>query len=164
MADIGERLGDLLSYDPDTGHFRWKVKRKKIDPGDVAGSVVSKRYRMIQIDGVHYLAHRLAWLFVHGRWPKQIDHINRNPFDNRIANLREASPAENARNRRGRRDSKSGVKGVCFRPRSNNWEANIMVDGIAIYLGRYPTLQQAAAIYTKAAQDLHREFAGGLQS
>ena len=158
------RLRELLQYDPETGEFRWRVKRKKVNPGDIAGTAVGKRYHMISIDNRTYLTHRLAWLYVHERWPtEQIDHINSNPFDNRICNLREASCAENTRHRPGDQNSKSGLKGVCFRARVGKWEANIMSNGVARYLGQFETSDEAQRAYEQAALQLHGAFAWRIQ-
>jgi hypothetical protein len=85
-----ERLRKRLRYDAETGLFTRRVGSGHAHAGDMAGSVHSTGYVRICIDGGRYTAHRLAWLYVHGVWPSgQIDHINRNRSDNRIANLRE---------------------------------------------------------------------------
>lgn len=160
MAVTAERLRELLDYDPVTGEFRWRVKRKKVNPGDLAVSTSAKRYRHIHIDNAYYLAHRLAWLWVNSEWPKeQIDHINHDAFDNRIANLREASSAQNAHNRRGDRGSKSGLKGVYPRCGGRRFEAWIMAAGEHLYLGRFATAMEASAAYQAAAKRLHGIFA-----
>ena len=157
MGLTAKRLRELLDYDPETGVFKWKVKRKHMNVGDIAGSIKSKRYRHIEVDRKHYSAHRLAWLFHYGKWPTAwIDHINNDPFDNRICNLREATPNQNAYHRRGR--SRSGVKGVY--PRKNGkFEAWIMQAGVHYYLGQFATKQEAATAYANTACVLHGEFA-----
>lgn len=165
MSELtASRLRELLEYDPTTGIFRWKVKRRKVNAGDIAGCVVGKRYRTISVDSRTYLAHRLAWLYHYGQWPNElVDHIDLDGFNNRIANLREATPRQNMHNRRGDRNSASGMKGVTFRPNNkiNPWEANIMFAGIPKYLGQFPTRQAAASAYRAAAETYHGAFAGG---
>lgn len=90
-----ETVRALLDYSGDTGHFRWK------ETGKPAGGLQDKGYRIIEIGGTPYYAHRLAWLYTHGVWPEaDLDHINRNRDDNRIENLRDVSRSENNRNRR----------------------------------------------------------------
>ena len=91
-----------------------------------------------------------------------IDHANRNPFDNRRSNLRPCSQSENGCNKaRGRRTWRSRFKGVTPQPRSsrNPWLAQIAVNRRHIYLGCFPTEEAAARAYDKAAQRLHGEFA-----
>jgi hypothetical protein len=84
-----ERLREQLRYDAETGVFTRRVGSGHARAGDMAGTVHSTGYVRISIDGGKYTAHHLAWLYVHGVWPYQIEHINRKRSDNRIANLRE---------------------------------------------------------------------------
>src|ERR1700719_1662744 len=97
-----DRLRELLSYDPETGVFRWLVrKRQNVKAGDVAGSFDGCGYCKISIDRRAYKAHRLAWLYMTGEWPPaEIDHINMNRADNRFANLRLATRHQNMANQR----------------------------------------------------------------
>ena len=158
-----DRLREVQDYDPETGEFIWIVSphRSKIRPGDIAGpnSIDIDGYRIIQIDGKQYKAHRLAWLFVYGEWPtKFIDHINGNPADNRIANLREATYHENARNRKVSNRNLSGFKGVCTEP-SGKFRGRIRVNGVNIDLGLFDTPQEANFAYVIAAQEHFGEYA-----
>lgn len=96
-----DRLRELLHYDPDTGVFTNIKPRHRVKVGDIAGSNSGKGYLQIQIDQKRYSAHRLAWLYTYGRFPEEfIDHINGNPSDNRIVNLREVTQRENLQNRK----------------------------------------------------------------
>jgi hypothetical protein len=100
-----ERLRELLHYDPDTGDFTWRTARKRIPAGAIAGTV-ERGFRRITIGGgrhgPRYSAHRLAWLYMTGAWPNgYLDHINRDPDDNRFANLRLATNSQNQANTRG---------------------------------------------------------------
>lgn len=112
-----KRLKEVLDYDPATGVFTWRVElnaRGKV--GDPAGCN-SWGYRVIRIDGRLYGAHRLVWLYVHGRWPDaMIDHVNGDRSDNRIENLREANSVQNAHN--AKRPNLMAIKG--FFPREEN--------------------------------------------
>lgn len=95
-----ERVDALLSYDPTTGLFRWKVGGRRRVAGGIAGTVRADGYTRISIDGVQYAAHRLAWFVTHGRWPCGIiDHDNRRRSDNRISNLRDVDHVGNANNK-----------------------------------------------------------------
>ncbi|WP_353511490.1 HNH endonuclease signature motif containing protein [Escherichia sp. 10290] len=102
------------------------------------------------MDGVRYFAHRLAWLYVYGEWPKQeIDHIDRNRRNNAISNLRDVSRVVNALNV-GPRNSNAGIKGVTFCQARNQWQAQINVSGKNITLGRFNTIDEAAIAYKAA--------------
>lgn len=106
-----EKIKATISYDPGTGTFLRLRGDKRADTAMVIGY---RRVR-ITIDGVkfEFLAHRLAWFLVNGSWPKgEIDHINGNREDNRIANLRDVTRTENARNLRLRFGSSSGYSGI----------------------------------------------------
>jgi hypothetical protein len=152
-----ERLRELLNYDPATGEFTWKVAiGKKVRAGNVAGNINHKGYRIIVIEGRPHRAHRLAWLWMNGVWPKKnVDHINRVRDDNRITNLREATDSENQHNRLKQRDNTSGHKGVSWHARDKRWLARIGVSGKVVRLGRFQSVEEAAAAYVNAAIRLH---------
>jgi hypothetical protein len=151
------KLVGLLNYDPDTGIFRWNVSSaRRINIGDVAGSITSEGYRTIKIDNGRYYAHRLAWLCVHGRLPKEIDHINGIRDDNRICNLRECSPAQNRQNVR-KLHGTSKFHGVSWDRKNGKWQALITVGGRRIFLGRHTTEEDAGAAYA-AAKRIHHTF------
>lgn len=114
---------------------------------------------MVMVLRVRILAHRLAWALHFGRWPDQaIDHINGDRTDNRIANLRLATVAENTRNGKRRSTNTSGYKGVSL-TENGQWRATIVAGGRQSYLGRFSTAEDAHAAYVKAASRLHGEFA-----
>lgn len=153
------RLREVLNYDPETGVFRWKMRRK-LRVGTIAGTDHIKGYRSIVIDREFYLAHRLAWLYVHGEWPtEQIDHINLDKKDNRIANLRLATNAQNHANKPLQSNNTSGVKGVVWDKARSKWIAQIKVGGKNIHCGRYVDFDEACAVRAEAMQQYHGEFA-----
>lgn len=160
MAFTAENVRELLSYDPETGVFTWLTtasnRRKQ---GQIAGCICKRGgYVLIGYKGRIYGAHRLAWLYVHGSWPdRYIDHVNGNPTDNRIANLRLATPAENQRNRRRQNNNTSGYKGV--HRHQGMWRARIAVNGRHISLGLYHNPEDAHRAYAIAAERYHGEFA-----
>jgi hypothetical protein len=155
-ALTAQRLRELLDYDPETGIFRWRKARSTMAAGRRAGCQNDK-YRTICIDRVHHLAHRLAWLYVHGEHPPQeIDHVNGDSSDCRIANLRSCTPRQNSRNRRGR--GAGGLKGVT-QPTQGRWRAMIYLDGKNTHLGFFGTKEEAAAAYDAVARRHFGEFA-----
>lgn len=140
-----EELREMLSYDPDTGAFKWKVKRKGRKSFGVSGSYDGK-YSQIGINYKTYLSHRLAWLYVHGSFPKgQLDHINGIRFDNRIANLRESNQRENCCNRKTHREGK--LPGCSYIPNSRKWQAVISIDGKRKSLGYFSSEEAAHHTY-----------------
>lgn len=90
---------------------------------------------------------------------EQVDHITRNPLDNRIENLRLATQSENHCNRGKFKNNTSGFKGVSWHKYTQKWEAKIMLDGTRKYLGYFDTPEKAALAYNAAARELHGEFA-----
>src|SRR5690606_34614864 len=92
-----QRLKELLYYDPETGIFTRLVGRSgpRARAGDVAGSDNGKGYIRIYVDGRPYKAHRLAWFYMHGEWPEEIDHRNGERADNRLSNLRPVTRQQN---------------------------------------------------------------------
>ena len=152
-----ERLHELLSFDPESGLFRWKVRTSnRVAVGAIAGSAASDGYLQIKIDRRKYLSHRLAWLYVHGRWPaEQLDHINGVRTENRIANLREATNAENAQNCAVRRNNKSGHPGVRWHKAAGKWQAEIKINRVQKCLGRFESLEAAIAARQAAKANLH---------
>lgn len=154
-------LAHLLNYDPKTGVFTWKAKRCGVAIGSVAGSVDPIHgYVRVKISGSLYLAHRLAWLFVHGTWPEsEVDHIDRNRANNRLVNLRAATRGENQRNKRTYATSRSGSKGVHWHKQHRKFIASIQANKKRVHLGLFESIDQAAAAYRSAAEKLHGEFA-----
>jgi len=146
-----EKLKEYLDYDPETGNFIWKVHTGWASPGKPAGCKTKKGYIQIGISLKSYYAHKLAWLFVHGKYPKgEIDHINGNKADNRITNLRDVTVKENQRNASLRKDNSSGFVGVCFYKKTGEWCAYIKVDGKRIHLGNFVDKELAILARKKA--------------
>ncbi len=169
-----KKVRELLAYDPLTGGFTWKKRKlrngfERIDKGwntRFAGKMVAirvHRFGHCQI-GLHcrnYMAHRLAWMIHYGIIPsRNLDHINGDPQDNRIVNLRLASQSENLRNSRLRKDNTSGYKGVSWDKKSQRWQVYIKPEGRnTIALGRFAILEDAIEARKSAEQQYHGEFA-----
>lgn len=147
----------LFSYTAESG---W-ITRKALSGGQIAGSSVGTQrkdgYLCTRIRGGEVLCHRLAWLLHHEEEPPtEIDHINGDRADNRIANLRPASRQENNQNRRhAHSNNRLGVMGV-HRIRSGRYAARIRVGGKAIHIGVFDSSDQASEAYVQAKRELHK--------
>ena len=169
-----DMLRKFLSYDPDTGVFVWNLRKpedfvRAKHPsryckiwntrygGKVAGSFRGDGYGRISVDDKRYLAHRVAWAMERGTWPaQQLDHINGNPSDNRLVNLREVANADNAKNARRAINNTSGVTGVTRHSLCDKWVAQIHANGKAIYLGIFENFEDAVA--ARAAAEVKYGF------
>lgn len=151
------RLKELLSYDPETGLFIRLFTITRHKAGSISGSPQNKGYVQIMIDTRNYLAHRLAWLYVYGEFPKgQIDHINRIKTDNRIVNLRDVDNSINQLNNGVRKHNSSGVTGVMKDTRSNKWVVQLIFDNKRHYLGSYKTIDEAKLARETKEKELMR--------
>lgn len=153
-----ERLREALSYDPETGLFRWRVTNSaRAMKGALAGAILVSGYRGIRLDGKLYLAHRLAWLHAQGSEPQeQIDHLNREKADNRLCNLREATESQQCGNVGLSKRNTTGLKGV-GRHRGR-WRASLGRHGRTVHLGMFDTAEEAATAYCAAANAYFGEF------
>ena len=163
-----ERVKELLNYNQKTGDFTWKERcvgdfnhcknfehLRRVWNGRHAGNTTGcknrKGYLEISVEGKTYLAHRLVWLYIHGYFPENtIDHIDRNPSNNKLSNLREVSHTCNMRNCKVRSNNKSGITGVCWHKARFKWHAQIKVNGKVTHLGYFEDIVDAA----KASYDL----------
>lgn len=161
--DIYSHLKKILHYNPDTGIFTWKITKRhnQLRHGDVAGSLHKEGYRDILFNKKLHKAHRLAWLYMTGDWPKyEIDHINRIKDDNRWFNLREApTRSKQCGNAEKHTNNKSGFKAVYWDKQRRKWRTAIGVNGKKIYLGHRDTPQEAYQLYCVAALKYFGEFA-----
>lgn len=148
-----------LSYDKETGIFRWKSStsvQKLV--GKIAGTIDSYGRQLISKSRRQYFAHRLAWFYVYGEFPTMdIDHINGDHADNRIENLRLATHAENMQNhQKARKDSKSGLAGVSKAPgKRNGWNSEIRTNGKKTYIGYFETKELAHDAYLQEKRRQH---------
>jgi hypothetical protein len=154
-ALTAEELRKVYHYDPETGCFMRKVRSRGVGVYK-SGYTCPRGYVYYRVFGKKYLAHRLAWLYVHGSFPsKDIDHKNLKKSDNRIANLRLATKSQNSANCAPR--GQTGFKGV-IRVR-NAWQAGITIKKKYVYLGKYETPEMAHEAYKIAALRTYGEFA-----
>jgi len=163
-----ELLRKLLRYEPETGKLFWLPRPVELFPDARACKVWNTRYsgceafKTVDTDGyktgrlftIGTKAHRVIWAIVYGVWPsEQIDHINGNPSDNRLVNLRQASNTQNGRNQKKRITNISGMMCVSFDLRKRRWRAFIRVDGRQIHLGNFAGFEDAAKARLRAELD-----------
>jgi len=153
------RLKELLHYDPATGEFTWLTWRGgKARAGSRAGTDDKDGYRQISVDGRLYKAHRLAWLYMTGKWPPgDTDHRNNTPGDNIWKNLRTATRSRNNQNSKPRGTSRH--KGVSWDEKSKKWRSQVRTGGKNHNLGLHVTEQAAAGAYATFAAKHFPEFA-----
>lgn len=153
----------LFIYNAETGKLFWHNPKGKQNSTTALG-----RYHpdglLISIGNKPnqktYRVARLIWFYVHGVWPAQIiDHINRNPFDNRLNNLREASHTQNSANLSVKANNIGGLKGAFYRAKVKKWGSSIRIAGKRKWLGCFDTKEEAHAAYMQAAKETFGEFA-----
>lgn len=152
-------LIDEVKYDPESGNLyaakdkgtRWKKGRK-------IGNINLHGYVVFNVNGRHFLAHRVAFFLYHGRMPRgKVDHINRIRHDNRIANLREVDESQNCQNQSLRSDNTSGKKGVTWCKLRGKWQGQIQHKGKR-FSAYFNSIEDAAAWYDSKAKQLFEQF------
>lgn len=152
-------LKSILDYNPETGIFTWKISSGSTKPGNIAGYNRNDGYILIRANNKSYLAHRLAWFYINGKFPNIIDHINRNKSDNRICNLREATKSQNQCNQKIRKNNTTGVKGVYFDKYRNKFVSELAIDNKKIFIGRFDSIELAEIAINESRSKYHKEFA-----
>lgn len=157
-AIMPEQLRQLLDYDPNTGVLVWKYRSREWFKSDRSHSVWNRRfagkqaftakdaygYHIGSVDSYATKAHRVAWALHTGEWPAgDLDHIDHDKANNRIANLREAGPPLNNKNRPLQRNNTSGVNGVRWHKLTSKWVATIRVGGADKHLGLFNSKDEA---------------------
>ena len=152
-----EQLRSYWIYNPETGVFRRRVT------GEPVGSVLPNGYCYLTIDGKKYLAHRVAVAFMTGAWPiVLVDHRNLRKADNRWRNLRQATNRQNQANRRVRKDSRTGLKGVYWHRAGKKWAAKVYrEDGSRKHLGLFNCPAAAHFAYVVGAAVEYGDFSRG---
>jgi hypothetical protein len=146
---------DLLRYED--GNLFWKKDvSRNVKTGAKSGCFDKFGYVIVKINKKNYKAHHLIWMIHYGYKPKLIDHIDRNPSNNKIENLREATNAENQFNRTFNKNSLSLVKGVTWNKKSNKWKAECRFNGKSHYFGVFENILDAK----KVVQEFQRQNFG----
>lgn len=148
------RLKEKFSYDPETGIFIYKRTGK-------ACQCRQYGYVIVRVDGRNYFAHRLAFLYMDGKFPPEVtDHINGVKDDNRFINLRHASHAQNTFNRKLNKTSTSGLACVYKEKKNGKWKAQFKMGGRCYFLGYFDTKEAAYEKYKQEIVKAHGEFSG----
>ena len=153
-----DHLRDILEYNASTGIFRWKRSpSNSVKAGAIAGNPDGSGYLQINLRGIKYYAHRLAWMYMYGEFQENdIDHINGKRDDNRIENLRNVPKSVNQQNfKRATSRNKTGLLGVSKISANGKYRASIGLNGSNHFLGEYENKEIAHAIYLKAKRHLH---------
>ena len=163
-----QRLLEVVQYDKSTGDFSWRAQRRR-GPRRVIGSRAGyqdeKGYIKISVDGREHKAHRLAWFYVTGEWPPNfIDHVNGRRADNRWANLRLATQAENQQNRKPKTGSASGLLGVHWNKQTRKWRSVVCLNKRTHYVGSFASRTEAYAATLEAKKRIHAFWASNEDS
>ena len=149
-----EELKKKLIYYPEEGYFIWSKL------GNVAGWTRKDGYSFIRLNNKLYRTHRLAWLYMYGSFPKnEIDHIDGNPNNNRINNLRLSNSTQNKCNTRLRKDSTSGAKGIHWYKAYEKWQVKLTYNKKTINLGYFKDFFEACCVVASERNKIHKEFA-----
>lgn len=167
-------LRQLLRYEPETGKLFWRDRGERLFPNkrhyltwktrycgkEALCNISSAGYYRGNVFNRNILAHRAAWAVHYGEHPKaDIDHINGNPLDNRLTNLRHATRSENMANSRPARGKSSKYLGVSFEKSRGKWAAELTRHYKKHRLGRFDSEVEAAKAYDDAAKHLHGDYA-----
>lgn len=146
-------------YDPKSGLFIRIRSSNGAPVGAFIGTRENDGYISINVRNKTYRAHRLAWFYENGEWPRShLDHINRVKSDNRLSNLRECSVSQNHANRKCMANSSTGIKGVS-KTRNGKFRARIRIFGSKESLGTFDTSEEAHKAYMEKLREIHGEFA-----
>jgi hypothetical protein len=149
---------DLFDYKD--GNLYWRKSsgsRAKI--GAKVGCRDKHLYTRVGINGKLYWLHRVIFLHQHGYMPHEVDHINGDPTDNRIENLRAATKSQNMQNKRCRSDSSSGVKNVYWNNKLDKWVVRMRVEGKLTHIGVFEDIELANFVASEYRDKYHGEFA-----
>lgn len=150
-------LSSVFIYDATKGILFWRAHptvNARVVGKPALNSLASNGYRFGTYLGQYLAQHRVIWKYVHGTDPEQIDHVDGNPSNNKIENLRSVTPGENCRARGKYQTNTSGTPGVSWNRRSRKWYAFIHADGRMINLGMYGA-KEAAIAARQTAESIH---------
>lgn len=152
------RLHELFDYKD--GQLIWKISRGgKAQKGSVAGRKVKHNYTQIEVDRKTYYLHRLVFIYHNGYCPKVIDHIDGNPANNKLENLREATLSENQMNSKISKNNSTGMKNVNWNTEANKYRVELSVNGRNKFIGYFDDPELAELVAIEARDKYHGRFA-----
>ena len=150
-------LHELLEYRE--GKLFSKKQRGRISVGQKVGSIKPHGYEVVGINKKTYLSHRIIYMMHYGFMPKYLDHIDGNPSNNRIENLREATLSQNQYNSKIPKNNTSGIKGVNWDKSKNKWRARVIVNKRTMYVGLFKDIADASKAIKAFREKQHKDFA-----
>ena len=152
-----DELKEVLHYDPETGIFRWRMpKSSRVKPWDVAGTKNGNGYICFKINGASLRGHRLAWLYMTGKWPENdVDHMDGNRSNNAWQNLRSATNKQNLENQGLRKNNTSRFRGVSWCKRHKKWVARVYHNYKQIYVGFFESAGEAGKAASAKRAELY---------
>lgn len=149
---------DLFDYRDGALFYRQRPSQNTL-AGDKAGYTDNNCYRKLSIKNKRYQEHRIIFLMHHGYLPDTIDHIDGNPANNRIENLREATQQQNCYNSGMHGRNTSGERGVAWSKTWGKWQAYVNANKKRKFLGYFEDLELAALVASEARTLYHGNFA-----
>lgn len=155
-----ERLRELFDYRCDTGELVRKIALSRSSKvGEVAGFVGTNGYLYAAVDSKTYPLHRMIWKWHGFEDVCFLDHVNRDPSDNRIENLRPATRSQNMQNRGIPKNNTTGVMGVIWHKAKRKFRVRLGVNGRRIHIGDFDDLECAELVAIEARAKYHGHFA-----
>ena len=149
----------IQNFEYKYGFFFWKNRRSGIQLGLQAGSKEKNGYYRIRFNGKKYLTHRLIFLFHNGFMPEFVDHIDNNPENNCIENLREATRQQNGQNKKIQKNNNTGVKNVFWEKSAKKWRVRITINGVSKSFGCFDNFDLAKSVAIKSRNKFFESFA-----
>jgi hypothetical protein len=156
---LQQRFNEAFEYR--NGKIYWKINTNKSKNliGKEAGCKSSGAYGSVMIDKKAYCVHRIIYCMHTGEWPEVVDHINNDPQDHRIENLRAANHSTNNMNKSPQSNNKSGVKNVCWNKPHQKWSVQIQANKKRVFSKLFDDLELAELVAIEARAKYHGEFA-----
>jgi hypothetical protein len=155
--EVLKKIPTLFTYSD--GRLFWNHSRGNVKAGSLIDYRDNRGHIRVRIFDRLFRAHHVIWFLHYGKWPSLIDHINGDPADNRIENLRECTQQENTRNRSSQPSSRCSYKGVSYHTRGRKWVAQIKSGNVRKHLGLFAEIEDAATAYNFAAAEMHGQYA-----